>query len=70
MAPVEVDAGAGELVDAVNSDPDESSDAILDAILALDDLHASGKLADAAYQQRRAELKTRLSAVLEKEKGR
>jgi hypothetical protein len=70
MEPVEVDAGAGELVDAVNSDPDESSDAILDAILALDDLHASGKLADAAYQQRRAELKTRLSAVLEKEKGR
>lgn len=37
-----------------------SQDAILDAILALDDLHQAGKLPDEAYQERRSELKARL----------
>jgi hypothetical protein len=40
--------------------PLEDRDALLDAILALDDLYKEGKLAEEAYQQRRAELKDRL----------
>jgi len=35
----------------------ESADEIMDAILALDDLHRAGKINDEAYQKRRAELK-------------
>jgi mono/diheme cytochrome c family protein len=35
----------------------ESSEDVMDAILALDDLHRSKKISDEAYQQRRAELK-------------
>jgi mono/diheme cytochrome c family protein len=35
----------------------ESTDEVMDAILALDDLHRAGKISDQAYQRRRAELK-------------
>ncbi|HUI88402.1 MAG TPA: c-type cytochrome [Anaerolineales bacterium] len=35
----------------------ESADEVMDAILALDDLHRAGKISDEAYQRRRAELK-------------
>ncbi len=35
----------------------ESADEVMDAILALDDLHRAGKINDEAYQRRRAELK-------------
>lgn len=45
----------------------ESSEALLDAIIALDDLHASGSLPEAAYLERRSELKARLAEVLERE---
>ena len=38
----------------------DSEDEIVDAIIALDDLHRAGKLPDEAYQTRRAELKSRL----------
>ena len=38
----------------------ESTDEVLDAILALDDLHRAGKLPDEAYQKRRNELKDTL----------
>jgi len=41
-------------------DDEQDSGEILDAILALDDLHRAGKLSDEAYQQRRAELKSKL----------
>ena len=34
-----------------------SSEDVMDAILALDDLHRAGKISDEAYQNRRAELK-------------
>jgi hypothetical protein len=37
----------------------------MDAILALDDQYQSGELPDAAYQQRRAELKEQLREALE-----
>jgi hypothetical protein len=47
----------------------ESSEALLDAIVALDDLHASGSLPKAAYQERRAELKARLAEALERDKA-
>jgi mono/diheme cytochrome c family protein len=35
----------------------ESAEEVMDAILALDDLHRAGKIGDDAYQKRRAELK-------------
>ncbi len=38
----------------------EDSESVLDAIIALDDLHRAGKLPDEAYQKRRAELKEQL----------
>lgn len=42
----------------------ESEEDILDAIIALDDLHRTGKINDEAYQARRAELKSRLKDML------
>ncbi len=41
----------------------ESSDEVMDAILALDDLHAAGKISEAAYGQRREELKNILRQI-------
>lgn len=42
----------------------ESSEDVLDAIVALDDLHRAGKISDAAYQKRRQELKDILKGML------
>lgn len=42
----------------------ESEEDLLDAIIALDDLHRSGKISGEAYQTRRAELKARLKNVM------
>jgi LPXTG-motif cell wall-anchored protein len=50
----------GEPVLQEASIPDESSENLMDAILALDDLYKDGKLPEAAYLERRAELKQRL----------
>lgn len=47
----------------------ETSEAILDAIVALDDLHAAGNLPEAAYQERRAQLKARLAEALSREEN-
>ncbi len=41
----------------------ESADEVLDAILALDDLHQAGKISDDAYRLRRAELKESLKEL-------
>jgi hypothetical protein len=49
--------------------PEESSEALLDDIVALDDLHAGGNLPDAAYRERRAALKARLADALAREKN-
>ena len=38
----------------------DDTDSLMDAIIALDDLHRSGKLSDEAYQKRREELKNAL----------
>ena len=38
----------------------EDSESVLDAIIALDDLHRAGKLNDEAYHNRRDELKAKL----------
>jgi mono/diheme cytochrome c family protein len=46
--------------DSDETDEYKSPDEIMDAIVALDDLHRSGKLTDAVYQQRRLQLKDRL----------
>lgn len=40
-----------------NEDEFESSDDVMDAIIALDDLHRNKKISDEAYQKRRSELK-------------
>lgn len=45
--------------------PEENEDALLDAIVALDDLYQAGKLPEVAYQERRSELKARLKALRE-----
>jgi hypothetical protein len=42
----------------------ETSEEVMDAILALDDLHRAGKLGDAVYQSRRAELKEILKGMV------
>ena len=44
----------------------EDPEAIMDAILALDDLYKSGELPHEAYQQRRTELKARLKELMDK----
>lgn len=44
--------------------PGDNAEAIMDAILTLDDLYKSGEIPEEAYQQRRAELKTRLKGIL------
>ncbi len=50
--------------DEIEEDDEEvefdNEEEILDAIIALDDLHRAGKIPDEAYQSRRAELKARL----------
>lgn len=53
-----------EETDEDNEDEMESEEDLLDAIIALDDLHRSGKIDDNAYQTRRAELKARLRDVM------
>ncbi|HUE98843.1 MAG TPA: cytochrome c [Anaerolineales bacterium] len=42
----------------------ESSDDVIDAIVALDDLHRAKKISDEAYQKRRAELKEILKGMM------
>ncbi len=42
----------------------ESSDEVVDAIVALDDLHLAKKISDEAYQKRRAELKDILKGMM------
>jgi hypothetical protein len=42
----------------------ESSEEVMDAIIALDDLHRAGKIPDEAYQARRAELKEKLKDLV------
>ena len=51
---------ADELDEEEEEDEFDNEEEILDAIIALDDLHRSGKIPDEAYQPRRAELKARL----------
>ncbi len=41
-----------------------SSEAVIDAIIALDDLHRAKKISDEAYQKRRAELKEILKGMM------
>lgn len=62
--------GVGDLEMAPDERSSETSESLLDAIVALDDQHASGSLPDAAYQERRADLKSRLAdALLRERKG-
>lgn len=53
----------GPQADMAEGTDGESEDALIDAILALDDLHQAGKLPDDAYTQRRADLKDRLRVL-------
>ncbi|GIV65559.1 MAG: hypothetical protein KatS3mg046_819 [Bellilinea sp.] len=43
----------------------ESREALMDAIIALDDLYKAGQLSEESYQQRRSELKDRLRALMD-----
>jgi hypothetical protein len=46
-----------------DGDEFEDSSSVLDAIIAIDDLHRAGKIPDEAYQKRRAELKEQLKKL-------
>ncbi|MDD2694477.1 MAG: hypothetical protein PHD58_00955, partial [Anaerolineales bacterium] len=48
---------------AASSQAQENPDTVMDAIIALDDLFQAGQLPEAAYNQRRAELKARLQEL-------
>ena len=52
--------------EVVEDEVEDTSEALLDAIVALDDLYQAGELPEGAYQQRRAQLKARLKAVKER----
>jgi hypothetical protein len=53
--------------DELESDPVlESPEAIMDAIIALDELHKAGEIPEGAYTERRMELKERLRELLER----
>jgi mono/diheme cytochrome c family protein len=54
-----------ELHDDGEDEPEfESSEEVLDAIIALDDLHRARKISDEAYQKRRADLKETLREMM------
>ena len=50
--------------DEAADDEFESSEDVMDAIIALDDLHRARKISDEAYQKRRAELKEILKGMI------
>jgi mono/diheme cytochrome c family protein len=59
------DRKAGDELDEEEDEQEfESSEDVLDAIVALDDLHRAGKISDEAYQKRRAELKEILKGMM------
>jgi mono/diheme cytochrome c family protein len=55
--------GVEEVDEEENDDEPEDPESLMDAIIALDDLHRAGKLSDEAYQQRRNELKEELKKI-------
>ncbi|NPA31222.1 MAG: hypothetical protein GXO37_04410, partial [Chloroflexi bacterium] len=57
---------AEDIPDALRDDPD----ALMDAILALDDLHKAGKISDEIYHARRAAYKAHLARLLARAQGR
>lgn len=59
-----VEAELDELSVAQENVANGGAEAIMDAILALDDLYEAGELPEEAYQQRRTELKARLKEAL------
>jgi hypothetical protein len=50
--------------DQAEGDEFESSEDVMDAIIALDDLHRARKISDEAYQKRRLELKEILKGMM------
>ncbi|GAB4504501.1 MAG: hypothetical protein Fur0043_14950 [Anaerolineales bacterium] len=52
-----------EWVDEDESEVFESAEEVMDAIIALDDLHRAGKIPDETYQERRAALKEQLKEL-------
>jgi mono/diheme cytochrome c family protein len=53
-----------DLADETQVEEFQDSESVMDAIIALDDLHRAGKLPEEVYQQRRAELKAQLKELL------
>jgi hypothetical protein len=51
-------------VEEQEDDEFESSEAVIDAIIALDDLHRAKKISEESYQKRRAELKEILKGMI------
>ncbi len=62
------EAGNGASL-AVDAQPAQEMDDLLDSILALDDLHNSGEIEDAVYERRRAELKECVRLLKDEDAG-
>jgi len=62
----EQDFPRGESLASAQDQPESSADAdtLMDDIIALDDLYQAGELPEAAYRERRAELKEKLGVIL------
>ena len=58
------DRNRGNAVDDDDQADFESSEDVMDAIIALDDLHVAKKISDEAYQRRRNELKEILKGMM------
>jgi hypothetical protein len=59
-----------ELLAEPNGKFADSSEDVMDAILALDDLYKEGQLPEEAYLERRSELKARLKELLDREQNK
>jgi mono/diheme cytochrome c family protein len=59
-------SNAPVVVEAQPAPPQETPELLLDAIIALDDQFKEGKMAQKAYQERRAELKEKLKIIQQK----
>jgi hypothetical protein len=57
--------GEESVLEAGETETPADADALMDDIIALDDLYQAGELPETAYRERRAELKEKLKAIVE-----
>ncbi len=69
LAEADHEAAAVDTAEAIPEALRDDPDALMDAILALDDLHKAGKIRDDIYQARRAAYKAHLARLLARAQG-